>query len=112
MVRCGAQLKTQLLDLQRPVAIIPSLAIHLDQSANRQHSVNAQTDLPPILGQQLGDDINLRDFLHRYLTQQGLAVDQVVDYDLCLYDCQPPSLVGINNEFLAAARLDNLSCLI
>ncbi len=113
VVRCNTQLQTKLLDLKRPLAIIPSLAIHLDRTANQQHSINAQTDLPPILGQQLGDEANLRDLLHRHLTQQRLAVDQVVDYDLCLYDCQSPSLVGINNEFLAAARLDNLlSCYI
>ena len=36
---------------------------------------------------------------------------QVVDYELSLYDVQAPALVGIKEEFLAAARLDNLfSC--
>ena len=111
VVRCNGQLQTQLLDLQRPVAIIPSLAIHLDRAANTQHSVNAQTDLPPILGQHLGDAADLRHLLQMHLADQGSEVDQVLDYDLCLYDCQPPALVGMNNEFIAAARLDNLlSC--
>ena len=34
--------------------------------------------------------------------------DQIVDYDLALYDTQSPSLIGLNKEFLASGRLDNL----
>ena len=34
--------------------------------------------------------------------------DQIVDYDLVLYDTQSPSLIGLNKEFLASGRLDNL----
>ena len=40
-----------LLDFAQAVAVIPSLAIHLDREANKSRSINAQTYLPPILGQ-------------------------------------------------------------
>jgi len=34
-----------------------------------------------------------------------------MDYDLFFYDCQPPAITGLNEDFIASARLDNLlSC--
>jgi aspartyl aminopeptidase len=107
------RLVSHLLDFKRPVACIPSLAIHLDREANKGHSVNPQTDLPVLLGQALGDDFSLRSLLADELNSNGHAVDQVIDYELSFYDVQAPALVGLKQEFLAAARLDNLlSCYI
>ena len=40
-----------LINFQQAIAVIPSLAIHLDREANSQRSINAQTDLPPIISQ-------------------------------------------------------------
>ena len=36
-----------------------------------------------------------------------------MDYELCFYDVQGAATVGLNKEFFAAARLDNLlSCFV
>ena len=43
------QLGSVLIDFKRPVAVIPSLAIHLDREVNNARSINAQTQLPPVL---------------------------------------------------------------
>ena len=105
------QLVSHLIDFKRPVACIPSLAIHLDREANKGHSVNPQTDLPVLLGQALGGDFNLRVSLAEELRKNGKEIDEVIDYELSFYDVQAPALVGLKQEFLAAARLDNLlSC--
>ena len=107
------RLVSHLLDFKRPVACIPSLAIHLDREANKGHSVNPQTDLPVLLGQTLGEEFSLRSLLADELNSNGHAVDQVIDYELSFYDVQAPALVGLKQEFLAAARLDNLlSCYV
>ena len=38
---------------------------------------------------------------------------QVMDYELSLYDTQPPAVTGLHGDFLASARLDNLmSCFV
>ena len=39
------ELENSLLDFKRPVAIIPSVAIHLDNKANDERSINKQKDL-------------------------------------------------------------------
>lgn len=105
---------TSLIDFRRPVAVIPSLAIHLNREANEQKPVNKQTDLMPIILQE--QDGVQTDFT-KLLTDQLRAEQQVdggvkiLDHDLFLADCQPPALLGINREFLAGGRLDNLlSC--
>jgi aspartyl aminopeptidase len=90
------QLQSCLLDFKKPVAVIPSLAIHLDREVNQKRSINPQTDLPPIIFQHKGEG----------------SVD-VLDFELSLYDVNPPALVGLKEEFIASARLDNLlSCYI
>ncbi|WP_250657775.1 M18 family aminopeptidase [Alkalimarinus coralli] len=110
------RLASGLVDFKRPVAVIPSLAIHLDREANNNRTINAQKDLPVILT-QLGEneDISFREILKSELQKAyaGAAVKKVLDYDLCLYDVQPPSYLGLNSEFIASARLDNLlSCYV
>ena len=42
-------LRTALVDFREPLAVIPSLAIHLDREANKNRSVNPQTDMAPLL---------------------------------------------------------------
>jgi len=110
------QLNNLLIDFERPVAVIPSLAIHLDRDANKSHSINAQKHLPPIL-MQTGDDspADFRQLLCEMARKQhaGVDIDEVLEFELSLYDYQPPSMVGLEGDFIASARLDNLlSCFV
>ena len=104
------QLRQALIDFEKPIAVIPSLAIHLDREANNGRAINAQTFLPPILG-QASEKPDFRALLKQQIEREGVHVSQVLDYELSFYDTQPPGLVGFNDEFLTSARLDNLlSC--
>ncbi len=109
-------LASALIDFERPIALIPSLAIHLDREANKNRSINAQKDLPVLLT-QLGENENFsfRDIIKSQVQAQysDIEVKKVLDYELSLYDVQRPSYVGLNEEFITSARLDNLlSCYI
>jgi aspartyl aminopeptidase len=100
------------VDFQEPIAFIPSLAIHLDREVNQKRSINPQTDILPILGQHI-DDWSVRKHLSDKLVASGCRVDEVLDYELAFYDMQRAALIGLNREFIASARLDNLlSCYI
>ena len=102
-----------LLNITRPLGLIPSLAIHLDREANNSHAINPQKDLPVVLLQS-GEKQNFRALLATEMAAQGLAdVATVLDYELSFYDCQKAAMVGWNEDFIASARLDNLlSCFI
>lgn len=105
-------LRQKLVNFEQPIAVIPSLAIHLDREANKGRTVNPQTDITPVIGLSNGDE-KAQDFV-QILHQQFLqAKEQVMDFELCLYDTQPAALIGLDKEFLTSARLDNLlSCFI
>ena len=54
ILRCRNQHKQNclisgLINLDEPVAVIPSLPIHLDREANTKKSVNAHVDMPPLV---------------------------------------------------------------
>lgn len=106
------QLKQKAVDFKQPVAMIPSLAIHLDREANSGRKINAQTDIPPVL--MLEDSLAESTDFRRLLAERFLDHDsEVLDYELCFYDTQPAAAVGIKQEFLASGRLDNLlSCYV
>jgi aspartyl aminopeptidase len=108
-----------LINFEQPVAVIPSLAIHLDREANEQHNINKQQHLPPLLmklpadskDKESGPDFRL--ILLQLLNKQQPDADaqKVLDYELAFYDVQPPAVIGLHQDFIAAARLDNLlSC--
>jgi aspartyl aminopeptidase len=112
--REGDTLKQSLVDFETPVAVIPSLAIHLDRQANENRSVNPQTDIPPIIFQAREDRCRtFRDVLaKRFFAQAGSELE-ILDYDLYCYDVQKPALVGVYEDFIASARIDNLlSCFV
>ncbi|TDG11989.1 M18 family aminopeptidase [Seongchinamella unica] len=113
--QCEAgELRTGLVDFRRPIAVIPSLAIHLDREANKSRSINPQQDIPPILCQLEGDETtSFRELLQDRLLHEhpDCAVEKVLDYELCFYDTQKAAIIGLHHEFIASARLDNLlSC--
>lgn len=105
-------IKDALIDAKKPIAIIPSLAIHLDDKANQGQSINAQSDILPILS--TSDDFNFDQFLKEQLKVSGVdEVKELYANDLNFYDCQNASFVGLNDDFIAGARIDNLlSCYV
>ena len=38
----------------------------------------------------------------------GTKVENIIDFDLCFADAQPPAIIGVNEEFISGPRLDNL----
>lgn len=102
------KLESALIDFQRAVATIPSLAIHLNRDANVNKTVNAQKELNALLA--YSDKQSFRELLLAEAKRQNpdLNIEQVLDFNISFYDTQAPALLGLNNEFIASARLDNL----
>lgn len=124
-------IKSCLVNFIRPIASIPSLAIHLDREANKNRSINSQTDIPPVVmlveqdkthksEQQNGSDeqtekVSFKNLIKQQLVRQYemLQIKDVLDYELSFYDTQKAAYVGLNEDFIASSRLDNLlSCFV
>lgn len=108
------KIRNLLINYRRPLATIPSLAIHLDREANNQRSINAQTDIPPVL-MQADKEQSFVSLLGKQIESEHpyIQVDEILDYELSFFDANPPVVNGLNEEFIAGARLDNLlSCYV
>ena len=92
-----------LVQLPEKLAIIPSLAIHLDREANQKRSINAQTDLPALFAFE-NDEATLKALLKTALEAAGHAVEAILDHELLFYDTQGAATVGLDGAFLASAR--------
>lgn len=114
--RASGALESCLIDFKKAVAQIPSLAIHLDRDVNNSRSINAQTQMSPIVALVSGDETIEFDGLlkEQIQSQHGINdITTILDFELSLYDFQAPALTGLRDEFISAARLDNLlSCYV
>jgi aspartyl aminopeptidase len=105
LVRGKQGVEGRLVDLARPVARVPNLAIHLNRGVNKDGLVlNEQRQLAPVVG--LGKEAALRGALSRALE---VPADDLLSYDLSLYDTERAVIGGLDGEFVFSARLDNLA---
>ena len=113
VLNAQGQLESVLFDTGTAVAVVPSLAIHLDREANKQRSINPQKDVVPLVMLGHPDTLDFKAWLAKQLVEQDSSREglRVMDFELSLYDTQSPGLVGMDQSFIASARLDNLlSC--
>lgn len=139
--------KEEIIDINKPICIIPSLAIHMNRDINSGYEYNKQDDVMPLIletGEQLDKDeyikkliikeiekdkihsniernlltddepweyANVRSIRERMKAEdeRPLEVEDILDYELYLYEYEKASLVGENQEFISASRLDNLA---
>ena len=107
----GGSVLSELVDFERPVGVIPNLAIHLDRDVNKGRKINPQDELPLILSRAEKDaEMDFSEILAREL---GRSAAEISAFDICAYPVEASQVVGLEGEFLASARLDNLlSCFI
>ncbi|NLX72921.1 MAG: M18 family aminopeptidase [Bacteroidales bacterium] len=99
----------RLVNFNRPLLIIPSLAIHLNRTVNEGIELNRQKEMLPILGLTKGKNLG-RGMLKRMLAKElGVADEDILDYDLSLNEYNRGCIMGYDNEFISAPKLDNLA---
>lgn len=100
--------EVRLVDFQKPLMTIPSLAIHMDRDVNKDGALNAQKDMLP-LAALLGKDAE-EDFFLAWLAEAcETERDAILSYDLGAYPCETGCTFGLRDEFISSPRLDNLT---
>ncbi|KAH3676190.1 hypothetical protein WICMUC_002212 [Wickerhamomyces mucosus] len=130
----------KLININKPILKIPTLAIHLDRDVNQKFEFNKESQLLPIAGltnaspkpnggccdnenSKLSTDEyqSLNSVIQRHNEQlvetiakeANVTVDQIEDFELILYDNKEATIGGLNDEFIFSGRLDNLtSCFL
>lgn len=101
--------ETKLLCVERPILIIPNLAIHFNRQVNDGVSISKQKDMLPILG-IVSNTLERGNLLMNVITEQlGINASDILDFDLYLFDTTPACHAGVHDEFISAGRIDDLS---
>ena len=93
------------INISEPIAIIPSLAIHMNREVNENVKFNIQNELSPLFAQE----DNGQAFISLLAKEANCTEDDVLSFDLMTYDASPGTFVGLNKEFISSPRLDDLS---
>ena len=101
------QFLTKLVNIDRDLVLIPSLAIHMNRKVNDGYAYNKQVDMLPLFGT---GDCNKGDFKKLVAKAAGVSPQSVYGSDLYLYNRQEPSVWGAQEEFISAQHLDDLQC--
>jgi aspartyl aminopeptidase len=100
--------ETRLVNFRRPLLTIPHLAIHYNRSVNEGNPLSKQRDMLPVLG-RVNSKEEGRGLLTRMVAAElQVAPEDILDFDLTLYDTTPACLFGLNNEFISSGRIDDL----
>lgn len=100
---------TVLFDAKVPLLTIPNLAIHINREVNKGVELNKQTDISPVIG-LINETMNDKNFFIEYLAKQlQVTPEEILDFDLSVYCCEEPTVLGMNEEFFSSPRLDNLT---
>lgn len=100
---------SRLVDFKRPLLTIPHLAIHFNREVNEGNKISAQKDMMPVMA-ILKSQIEADNLLLRMISDRlDVSHDDILDFDLSLYDTAPACTFGVNNEFVSSGRLDDLT---
>lgn len=127
-------LEERFMHHKEPLLQIPNLAIHLDSHERGKFSWDNDANLRPILATSVIDALldpqatpvkreegeeepeseygiekkHLSSFLDLVAREVETTQENIVDFELSLFDTHPASIIGLHKEFISSPRLDNM----
>lgn len=99
----------KIVNINKPVCIIPNLAIHMNRSINDGYKYNKQTDMLPLVG-LINEQLEKDNYMVKLLASElNVEIEEIIDFDIFLYEYEKGCFTGANEEFISTGRLDNLS---
>ena len=103
--REDGSITAELVNLDRDLVLIPSVAIHMNRAVNDGFAFNKQVDMLPLFSGEEGG--SLASLLAEAL---GVGEEQLLSSDLYLYSRDRASVWGRSGEFISSGRLDDQQC--
>lgn len=101
--------ETQLVNIGRPLLTIPHIAIHFNRAVNEGNPLSKQRDMLPVIG-MVNDFLECNGLLQRTIANElGVGYDDILDFDLTLYNYEKGCILGLNDEFISCGKLDDLA---
>lgn len=100
------EIATKLIDIDKNVLLIPNLAIHMSRGSGKDSEINFQKELLPLYG----DYLKAGKFLSNIAKKAKVKVEDILSYDLYVYNHEAPTVWGEGEQFISSPRLDDLQC--
>ena len=106
IVKKDGGIESRFVNIKKDVCIIPNLAIHFNREANDGYKYNAQKDMLPLYSMK----DSKKSIKALAAEAAGVKEEEVLEYDLFLYNRDCGRIVGVSDEFISSPRLDDLEC--
>ena len=106
VLRTEGGIQTRLVDIDRDLAVIPSLAIHMNRNVNDGAKLSPNDDMLPLVGPS-GSPLKLEGLIADSL---GVDPTAVISHDLFLYNRECARTFGTDGGYVLSPRLDDLEC--
>ena len=99
----------RLVNINKPIMIIPNIAIHMNRKVNEGIELNKQKDMLPLLS-LINEGFEKDNYLVKLLAEElKVNFEDIIDFNLFLYEYEKGSIIGLNNEFISTGKLDDLA---
>lgn len=101
--------ETRLVNIKKPLLVIPNLALHMNTSVNKGVELNQQKDMLPLMS-LINERLEKGNYLLNTVAGElGIEPGDILDFDLFLYEYEKGTVMGLEDEFISSSRLDDLA---
>lgn len=99
----------KLVNIKKPILIIPNLSIHMNRNVNAGMELNKQKDMLPLMA-LINERLEKGNYLLNTVASEiNVEPSAIIDFDLFLYEYEKGTIIGLNDEFISSSRLDDLA---
>ena len=95
---------SKLVNFEKNMLSIPSVPIHYNRNANENATFSLAVDMFPSMGQE---KLSFKELLAK---ECNVNVEDILHFDIFLYNRQEGYFWGNNDEFISSSKLDDLQC--
>ena len=110
MVRGTNGTETHLFKFDNALLRLPNLAIHMNREVNDKGlKLNKQTELPLLFAESKDGVEADKQFLSHIAANLNIKAEDILTFELNVFDTQKGVIWGASQEFIADSQLDNLA---
>lgn len=102
LVEHNGTIESRIIDVDKDLLMIPNVAIHMNRQVNDGCKWNPAVDMIPLMGSAAGE----RELMAML---EELAGGRILGHDLYLYVRQRSSVWGLDEEYISAPAIDDLT---
>ena len=108
LVKSEEGVTVKLVQIDKDLLMLPSLAIHMNRDINTGYDYHAQKDMLPLYG--MGTKGEKESFMDRIAREADVKKEDILGSDLYVYNRMQGSVWGSEDEFISIGKLDDLEC--